>query len=168
MFSGCQNLTAAPKLPAIIMAEGCYQSMFLGCTSLVMPPELPATIMAKDCYKSMFYNCISLTTTPILPASKLEYNCYRDMFQGCSNLNTITMLANIFSVWEFQDWVKGVASSGTFIKLKDVMIPTEKENLFQWDIIPEGWTVVNYEENNDNNVEDDGPPLFDDFGNEEF
>ena len=168
MFAGCKSLIVAPKLPAITMTEGCYHSMFMDCTSLVTPPELPATITAKDCYNSMFYNCISLTTAPILSASKLEYNCYRNMFKGCSNLSSITMLANIFSVWEFQDWVKDVAPSGTFIKLKEVMIPTEKENLFQWDIIPEGWTVVNYEENNGNNVEDDGPPPFDDLGSEEI
>ena len=34
MFNGCTNLSIAPELPAIELANGCYANMFDGCTSL--------------------------------------------------------------------------------------------------------------------------------------
>jgi len=50
MFYGCTNLTTAPELPAIALAEYCYNYMFYGCTNLTTAPELPATTLAQYCY----------------------------------------------------------------------------------------------------------------------
>jgi hypothetical protein len=87
----------------------------------------------------MFYDCSSLTTAPELPATTLAYWCYRYMFNGCSNLNYIKMLATDISADDcLYNWVKGVASTGTFVKNSSMTnLPTGTSG------IPEGWTVVN-------------------------
>ncbi len=142
MFYGCTSLTTAPELPAKAMTLGCYSSMFEGCTSLTTAPELPATNLAIDCYGSMFRGCTSLTTAPELLATTLEDNyCYYQMFYGCTSLNYIKCLATIILDDDcLNDWVKGVASSGTFVKAS---------SMNNWSTgasgIPSGWTVSNDE-----------------------
>lgn len=86
MFGGCTGLTTAPALPAITLAESCYDNMFYGCESLTQTPELSATMLAVNCYRSMFQNCTSLITAPALPATTLAQNCYAYMFSGCTSL----------------------------------------------------------------------------------
>ena len=145
MFSGCTNLTAAPELPATILAESCYSQMFSGCTNLTAAPELPATTLFANCYYKMFNGCTSLTAAPELPAATLVNWCYYRMFYGCTNLSNITMLATDISASGcLNDWVSGVASTGTFTKAASLIqgsetgqIPTGTSG------IPEGWTVVN-------------------------
>ena len=92
MFKIWTSLTAAPELPATILAGNCYSDMFAGCTSLTTAPELPATTLAADCYSYMFYGCANLTTAPELPATTLAENCYRNMFNGCTSLTTPSKL----------------------------------------------------------------------------
>ena len=60
MFYNCTSLTAAPALPAIVLATYCYCQMLQNCTSLTTAPALPATTLASNCYRQMFYNCTSL------------------------------------------------------------------------------------------------------------
>lgn len=86
MFSGCKNLTNAPKLAATTLAEYCYSQMFSGCTSLTQAPVLPATTLANYCYQSMFYDCSGLTQVPELPATTLAEYCYGNMFGFCTSL----------------------------------------------------------------------------------
>ena len=88
MFAGCTSLTTAPELPATTLASNCYQSMFNGCANLTTAPELPATILAENCYRNMFNGCTSLTTAPELWATTLESYCYNNMFGGCTSLTT--------------------------------------------------------------------------------
>ena len=92
LFEGCTQLTSAPKLPAINLADGCYKSMFSGCSSLTTAPELPATALAAECYAEMFYGCESLTSAPALPATALANGCYSSMFYGCKSLATAPAL----------------------------------------------------------------------------
>ena len=141
MFQGCTSLTTAPELPATTLANNCYQTMFSGCTSLTTAPELPATTLASYCYYNMFYGCTSLTTAPELPATTLANSCYRSMFQGCSNLNYIkamftTMPSGSSPNYYTQNWVSGVASTGTFVKNSAATWTTTGNNG-----IPNGWTV---------------------------
>ena len=137
MFQNCISLTAAPKLPATTLTINCYSSMFQGCTSLTMAPELPAMTLANNCYSNMFYGCTSLITAPELPATTLITSCYFYMFYGCSNLNYIKALFKTTpSTTYTNSWVKGVSSTGTFVKNSEA----------QWDVIdiygvPTGWTV---------------------------
>ena len=142
MFNGCSSLTTAPELPAITLGEGCYDSMFAYCTSLVTAPSvLPATTLANKCYQFMFYGCTALTTAPVLPATTLARYCYYHMFYRCSNLNYIkamftTTPSGTGPNYYTQNWVSGVAATGTFVK----------NSAAQWNVtgvhgIPNGWTV---------------------------
>ena len=145
MFDSCTSLTTAPELPATTLANknNCYNGMFKGCTSLVNAPELPATNLAQSCYSNMFEGCTSLTKAPALPATTLVQTCYYRMFYQCTNLNYIKCLAtNISAYWSINNWVNGVASSGTFVKDSSMTVDVENAN---WPRgisgIPNNWTV---------------------------
>ena len=139
MFNGCTSLTTAPDLPATTLADGCYSNMFQGCTSLTTAPELPATTLAERCYSTMFSGCTSLVSAPELPATTLVQYCYSYMFNGCTSLNYIkAMFTTTPSNTYTENWVKDVASTGTFVK----------NSAAQWihtgvDSAPTGWTVQN-------------------------
>jgi len=94
MFQSCTNLTTAPALPATALgsATSCYQSMFAYCSNLITPPALPATTLAAQCYTVMFSFCTSLVTAPALPATTLTTACYDSMFFGCTALTTVPNL----------------------------------------------------------------------------
>lgn len=137
MFQGCTSLTTAPVLSATTLSNACYYAMFMGCTSLTTAPELPATALTVQCYSDMFRDCSSLTSAPTLPADTLATQCYYDMFQGCTNLNSITCLATDISASNCtNNWVDGVAASGTFIKADSMTGWTTGVNG-----IPNGWAV---------------------------
>ena len=148
MFMDCTSLTTAPALPSTTLAMQCYAHMFSGCTALTTAPVLPATTLETGCYWNMFYGCTTLTSAPELPATRLidsqdslPMSCYKGMFQNCTNLNRIkAMFIDDPSPYEYsctEDWVNGVAATGTFIKNADA----------QWSVtgvngIPENWTVI--------------------------
>ncbi len=139
MFKGCTSLVDAPELPATTLAWMCYYYMFSGCTNLVNAPELPATTVEGYCYCNMFYDCTSLVNAPTLPATTLVDSCYYSMFSGCTKLNYIKMLATDISASNcLNDWVNGVASSGTFVKHPDMTTLLTGASG-----IPRGWTVIN-------------------------
>ncbi len=163
MFKGCTALDEAPVLPATTVFDQCYSGMFYGCTSLKTAPELPATAVKNGSYKEMFKNCTALINAPELPATTLDNHCYNGMFYGCTNLQTAPeLLATVVYVYGYYnmfygcknikyikamlidnsptncltDWVKGVSSSGTFVK----------NAAATWDVtgtsgVPSGWTV---------------------------
>ena len=136
MFKGCTSLSTAPELPATILANFCYNNMFQGCTSLTTAPVLPATTLNYGCYGSMFWNCTSLTTAPALPATTLAPNCYSYMFRDCTRLNYIKcLITNISTSGYTDEWVKDVASTGTFVKNPSATWPSGING------IPTGWTV---------------------------
>ena len=136
LFNGCTQLVTAPELPATVLTSGCYYKMFQGCTSLTAAPALPATTLADMCYISMFKDCTSLTAAPELPAENLKSWCYRAMFEGCTNLNYVKAAFTTTPGSNTTDWLKGVASTGTFVK----------NPAATWDVtgvsgVPTGWTV---------------------------
>ena len=137
MFNECKKLTTAPSLPATTLADYCYYSMFKSCTNLTTAPALTVTTLAKYCYGYMFYGCTSLKTAPTLPATTLTVDCYYYMFNGCTKLNYIKMLATDISATNcLYNWVRGVASTGTFVKNPAMKkLPTGVNG------IPSGWTV---------------------------
>lgn len=137
MFQGCTSLTTAPKLPATTLASWCYGYMFNRCTNLTTTPELPAITLEARCYINMFNGCTSLITAPELPAITLVDYCYNGMFQNCTNLNYIkAMFTTTPSTSYTNNWVSGVASSGTFVKNSAATWTTTGANG-----IPSGWTV---------------------------
>jgi len=150
MFTHCTNLVAAPsELPATKLVNNCYQEMFVSCTSLTVAPILPATNLASDCYNKMFRDCTSLKVAPVLPAEMLDESCYLGMFYGCSSLESITCLAIDYinlnrSTYQ---WVRSVASSGTFFKASEASVDSGTGGKY-WPSgvhgIPSGWTVQDY------------------------
>ena len=138
MFDSCTSLVNAPELPATTLANYCYQYMFNGCTSLTSAPELPATTLANSCYYRMFRGCTSLVNAPELPATILVNNCYGYMFYGCSKLNYIkAMFTTTPSTTYTNNWVGGVAATGTFFKNTNAA----------WNVtgvhgVPSNWTVT--------------------------
>ncbi|MCR4823480.1 MAG: hypothetical protein K5873_11490, partial [Treponema sp.] len=101
----------------------------------------PATTLAASCYYDMFYGCTSLTTAPDLPATSLTDGCYFEMFYGCTSLNSITCLAtDISDGSSTEEWLEGVASSGTFTKASGMTGWTSDSTTG----IPSGWTVHDY------------------------
>jgi hypothetical protein len=167
MFDGCTSLTAAPALPAETLTEACYHSMFNGCESMISAPTLSAKTLAKYCYYGMFNSCTSLTTAPdilpaetlvegcytymfkkcsslekapVLPAKTLVTECYMQMFNRCTKLNYIKALFTTAPGTDFMtDWVKNVASDGTFVMSKDAEW-TAADNTGTSGI-PSNWTV---------------------------
>ena len=140
MFQNCSSLTTAPSvLPATTLKNYCYSNMFQYCSSLTTAPELPATTLADYCYNNMFRNCKKLATAPELPATNLANGCYNYMFYNCTSLNYIKCLAKNISAYNCtNNWVRGVASTGTFIKAASMNDWTTGNNG-----IPKGWTVQN-------------------------
>jgi len=68
----------------------------------------------------------------------LASKCYERMFEGCTNLNLIKCLAtNISATSCTNNWVNGVAASGTFTKAASMSGWSTGNNG-----IPSGWTVV--------------------------
>ena len=142
IFRDCDGLTTAPELPATTLAPYCYAAMFYESDVLTTAPELPATVLADYCYNQMFRGCTGLTVAPELPATTLATKCYRQMFWDCKKLDHITMLATDISAPDcLEEWVSGVASTGTFTKAAAMTSLTTGESG-----IPEGWTVKNYGE----------------------
>ena len=138
MFVSCTSLVNAPALPAKTLVQDCYANMFQECISITTAPALPATTLAQRCYRSMFINCTSLVTAPELPATEPAYECYVSMFNSCNKLNYVKCLLKPDTTSYTTNWLKGVASSGTFIKNNEAN-NWERSNSG----IPVGWTVQN-------------------------
>ena len=140
MFKKLKVVSAANLvLPATILREYCYRAMFSWCTYLKEAPALPATTLAKGVYWYMFENC-PITEAPDLLAETLVAECYGNMFTGCTSLNYIKCMAKSgFNTTNCkQNWVKNVASQGTFVKDSDVSVSTWKTGI---NGIPTNWLV---------------------------
>lgn len=136
MFKSCTSLTTAPSLPATTLAKSCYGYMFNGCTSLTTAPTLPASTLQTYCYEYMFKGCTKLTTAPVLKALTLKNYCYRQMFYGCSILNYIKAMFTTLATSSLDNWVNGVAATGTFVKNSSATWTNSGVSG-----VPTGWTV---------------------------
>lgn len=140
LFDG-SNVVSAEHLilPAMTLRPHCYRALFANCPLLTTPPVLPATTLVESCYRYMFNMDVSMTTTPELPALVVPESAYYGLFNGCSSVNYIKCLARDISAhYATQNWVQGVANSGTFVK--DVNMTDWKVNNIHG--IPTGWTVT--------------------------
>ena len=98
---------------------------------------LPATSLTTSCYESMFQGCYNIEGVPNLPATSPATDCYKNMFNGCSNLNYVNVLLNPGGNNTYtDDWLSGVASSGTFVYMRGASWPSGADG------IPSGWTAV--------------------------
>lgn len=126
-------------LPPTTLREGCYRAMFSWCTYLEKAPKLPATTLATYCYWYMFEKCAITTAPDLLFETFVNYSC-GSMFTGCASLNFIKCMAiDGFSASNCkQNWVQGVASSGTFVKDSGVSTSTWSTGASG---IPTNWLV---------------------------
>ena len=123
-------------LPATSLSQYAYRAMFSNAYSLTAAPALPATTLNTGVYYYMFENC-AFSTAPELLAPTLVNSCYLSMFIGCRNLNYIKCLATNISVTNCtQNWVKDVASQGTFVQADGTSWPRGVNG------IPTNWTAV--------------------------
>ena len=137
LFYGSEVVDAFNLALPITTANSCYRNLFYGCSELESAPLLPATALSEYCYAYMFKNCTSLVKSPTLPAATLDRSSYYQMFYGCSALNEVTCLATDISASNcLTNWVKNVASTGTFSKASGMTDWTTGANG-----IPSGWTV---------------------------
>lgn len=144
------DLTSIPSglLPATTLTPYCYAYMFMECPYIVNIPNdlLPATTLAPYCYMNMFGSGYlqdpytpQRTTVPDLPAPILVEGCYQWMFQRNTKLTSIKCLATNISATDCtKEWVKGISTSGTFIKNSSMSSWTTGANG-----IPTNWTVQN-------------------------
>ena len=126
-------------LPSTTLTNYCYRAMFSKCQYLITAPALPATTLSQGCYWYMFEEC-AITTAPDLLADTLVAECYGNMFTGCTSLNYIKCMATTgFNATNCkQNWVKNVASSGTFVKASSVAVNTWSRGT---NGIPTNWLV---------------------------
>lgn len=139
MFKDCTSIITVPSdlLHVTTLQKYCYEGMFRNCTSLTTAPILSATTLAPSCYRYMFQDCTALTTAPVLPATSLHEFCYNSMFSGCSSLNYIKAMFTTVPGSSYTDnWVQGVAATGTFVKNSAASWTTTGASG-----VPSGWTV---------------------------
>lgn len=113
---------------------------------------LPATGLTDYCYDNMFIDT-NIEKSPVIgtqlgfgETTTLASGCCSNMFKNCSNLNEVHcnyVFSNITAEDYFDDWMDGVAATGTFYKsaLMDGISagPWETDSV---DGIPTGWEIV--------------------------
>lgn len=139
LFNGSSVVDVSElHLPALTLANYCYQRMFYDCTNLTIAPSiLPALTLTNYCYSEMFYGCTNLTIAPELPATTLVASCYQAMFRGSSKLQYIKCMATNNADGAYTNmWVRNISATGTFVKDANATWPSGRSG------IPTGWTVV--------------------------
>ena len=112
-----------------------YNCKLINANNLI----LPATTLTNSCYHSLFSGCTLLINAPeLIYATTIPTGAYSEMFMNCLSLNYIKCLATDISATNcLQNWVQGVAATGTFVKDANTTWPTGSSG------IPANWTVVN-------------------------
>ncbi|MCQ2141908.1 MAG: fimbrillin family protein [Bacteroidales bacterium] len=145
LFYDCVNLTSAPELPAVNLADHCYTFMFYNCTSLVDAPELPATTLYEYCYNAMFAGCSSLNKAPELKAPVLAKGCYFQMFLDCESLSYVRMLATDISAMDcLYGWLNYVAEYGRVEINRELLESASDDTVKEALGIPNTWDVSRY------------------------
>lgn len=142
LFYGETSLVDAENLvlPATAVGALGYCNMFDSCSNLTKAPkELPATTTSGQyTYSGMFLGCTSLTKSPYMKVTTLSSNCCTQMFDGCTSLNEIKMdYTGNFGTSYFNNWVRNVASTGTFYYNGST---TTRGASY----IPSGWTITTF------------------------
>lgn len=149
LFSN-SKITSVPSglLPATNLKNYCYQLMFYECKNLKSADiELPATTVNKNgVYSRMFFNCTNLTDSPIIKATSVSGNdAFYEMFYGCGKMKYLVCdMLNEPSSSISSNWLKGVASTGTFYKNPNA---TWDQTITKGnDTVPTGWNITTLSE----------------------
>lgn len=101
---------------------------------------LPYGDLADNAFEGMFAGQTYFVNAPVIHNKSLGNGCYKNMFNGCSNLHNITCLNTEYNDEKYNNWVKGVSSTGTFVKSENM------SGFHSGDSgIPVGWNVQNYQ-----------------------
>lgn len=109
---------------------------------------LPLTSLPAQCFYATFKDCTSIVKSPVLPNSTLPQSTisspsdvYKQTFNSCSSLNYVKSMISEYPFFnfDFQDWLTGTQSNGTFLKPASVIIPSST-------YLPSTWTIVNIED----------------------
>ena len=128
----------------------CY-SMFSHCSELeVAPKELKGnTYVGNYSFYLMFANCPKLKKTPIIGYTFPAYNSMGGMFINDTLLSEVYILqtenGNHIDNLRSSNWLKGVASTGTFYANQNLTWLDTIERSEH--TIPEGWTIVKVDPN---------------------
>ena len=121
----------------------CFYQLFSGCEALTTAPKLPATTLCESCYNQMFQGCTNLTAAPELPSTRASLRCYYQMFKDCSKLNVVKVGLTIAS-WSTtitSNWLSGVATKGFFICPDELVGIITSRNTSK---VPENWYINEY------------------------
>ena len=132
-----------PRLPATYVPNYAYQYMLYQCESLDdATAGISATNVGTRGMLHMFDGCTSLATAPQLSVTEFTTGaCLMEMFSGCASLSRIQVSNTSWgraTDTTFNDWVSGVAASGTFV------CPSALPEEYGVNRIPTGWTRVTY------------------------
>lgn len=86
LFENCTLLTAAPLMPATVIADNSYEYMFSGCTALTEAVALPAKKVPYHGYEYMFRGCTNLKRALPITAETVGNEACWNMFNGCTSL----------------------------------------------------------------------------------
>jgi hypothetical protein len=67
LFNNCEYLydISSLRLSSMVLGRGCYEGMFSNCINITEAPELPAINLADDCYEYMFGMCANLNIVKV-------------------------------------------------------------------------------------------------------
>ena len=127
----------------LTLPQGVFNNLFRDNVNLVSAENLTLQPSSDGslpvfAYLYLFNNCTSLVKPPVLIAKTLSKGSYYSLFDGCSQLNNLTVYTDDNSQTNCtKDWLRGVASSGTFRNLGSATYTTNSPSG-----IPSGWTEV--------------------------
>ena len=126
---------------------GTFASMFYGCSAITNPPQITYSQQTTKYgqYYNMFRYCTSLTSAPVFPETTITKKALGYTFHNCTALALIDVNFTTWSTYKSgsstslyntDNWVFNVASSGTFRK------PNALTTARGTSQIPNNWTIV--------------------------
>lgn len=138
MFKGCTSLTSTAEIRELkVPAANCFEYMYEDCVSLTKAQDINYQKLLLYSCRCMFKGCTSLTRAPRLLTVNVNDGVYDSMFEGCTNLSYIECAMVRDSSLFGDGWVRGVASSGKFVKNE-----LQTEYARGYSSIPPGWEIV--------------------------
>jgi hypothetical protein len=142
-FANCTYLEKAPifsGMSKVKVPENCFSGFLEGCPGIKVATFPNLTELSISCFNTMYKDCTGLEKAELSFNAPLVQGCLDECFLNCPNLNEITVNFTDWGENATTNWVSGVSSTGIFYKPKD--LPEE----YGVNRIPEGWTVVNVDE----------------------
>ena len=119
-----------------ISSYGLYRCFDDDNSLTAAPSVLHPVNLNPYCYYRM-YTSTNIRNTSVLPAQTLKERCYVQLFASCNDFSSVTSYANNISETScLENWMNGVASSGTFHNLGTASYPRSASG------VPSGWTEV--------------------------